>query len=667
MLVFREALTLWCLLCWAGRGVWADHVVPAVHYSCGHQPPKAEEVIHDVYIEPAHLINKRSADQRLRIHLHYDISIQYLPRRHREIIEEHVRRAVYFWEDTLKVKATQAVIRLNRQCISPGVRYNNQHRYCIDGCAATTTCGDIVIPETHLQRCSYWDSRDNSFGTSGNYGPGVSDKDFILYVAALDSARCQQAKTIAYAAHCQQEKALDRPIAGYFSICPNSITTSMHDQKQLLSTIKHEILHALGFTAGLYAFYRDDRGNPLTPRNKLTNKPRYNKQSGLYEWSDQVVREVLRHNWRYRQETTTRKVSMIVTQRVVKEVREHFSCMGLEGAELEDQGIDGTALTHWEKRLFENEAMTGTYTQNPVISRVTLALMEDTGWYSANYKKAEELEWGQNLGCDFVKKSCYEWIYSRQQRGEDIHPFCTDIKRGRLHTDCTNNRHAVALCNLVEYTAPLPPKYQYFRKIHNVPVSKVPRFGGSVSLADYCPYLQEFSWKEGDTVVRGSHCLSRENNIDTEYNYFGERYGNTSRCFNQGRPWVLKRCGHSMQPDHSGSGCYQTACSRTEGLLVNIGGEWKRCYHAGYSIPVTYVSYNYHHSGTLICPACQEICPDVTCPRDVPAPRSLPTPYLEAPCSRTNSIFDTPFLQILCSVNVANFLYFMIVIFICHR
>ena len=29
--------------------------------------------------------------------------------------------------------------------------------------------------------------------------------------------------------------------------------------------------------------------------------------------------------------------------------------------------------------LFQNEAMTGTYTQNPVISRITLALMEDTG------------------------------------------------------------------------------------------------------------------------------------------------------------------------------------------------------------------------------------------------------------------------------------------------
>lgn len=43
----------------------------------------------------------------------------------------------------------------------------------------------------------------------------------------------------------------------------------------------------------------------------------------------------------------------MVTPRVVQEVRQHFNCPQLEGAELEDQGEDGTAITHWEKRVFE--------------------------------------------------------------------------------------------------------------------------------------------------------------------------------------------------------------------------------------------------------------------------------------------------------------------------
>ncbi|KAH9632040.1 hypothetical protein HF086_009009, partial [Spodoptera exigua] len=85
----------------------------------------------------------------------------------------------------------------------------------------------------------------------------------------------------------------------------------------------------------------------------------------------------------------------------------------LEGAELEDQGGDGTALTHWEKRIFENEAMTGTHTQNSVFSRITFALMEDTGWYRANYELATPLDWGKGLGCKFSMVSCKQWLNSQ--------------------------------------------------------------------------------------------------------------------------------------------------------------------------------------------------------------------------------------------------------------
>ncbi len=42
-----------------------------------------------------------------------------------------------------------------------------------------------------------------------------------------------------------------------------------------------------------------------------------------------------------------------MTPRVQEEVRKHYGCDQLSGAELEDQGEEGTALTHWEKRLFE--------------------------------------------------------------------------------------------------------------------------------------------------------------------------------------------------------------------------------------------------------------------------------------------------------------------------
>ena len=81
---------------------------------------------------------------------------------------------------------------------------------------------------------------------------------------------------------------------------------------------------------------------------------------------------------------------MLVTPRVRREVRRHFKCSALEGGELEDQGDFGTAMTHWEKRVFGDEAMTGnhqqlelegrTWREEQPISRISLAVLQDSGW-----------------------------------------------------------------------------------------------------------------------------------------------------------------------------------------------------------------------------------------------------------------------------------------------
>lgn len=108
----------------------------------------------------------------------------------------------------------------------------------------------------------------------------------------------------------------------------------------------------------------------------------------------------------------------------------------------------------------QNEAMTGTHTQNPIYSRITMALMEDTGWYLPNYDMADDFKWGRNLGCDFARKSCLEWMESRQKLGQSIHPFCNKVKRDPLETECTDDRSSVALCNLVQHDNVLPPHFQ---------------------------------------------------------------------------------------------------------------------------------------------------------------------------------------------------------------
>ncbi|KAL3837506.1 hypothetical protein ACJMK2_022858 [Sinanodonta woodiana] len=608
------------------------HVLPQAHlHTCNHKIPKEKEVIHDVQLEPIHVIRKRSVDQNLRIHLHLDQSLNNLPKGLRDLVQSKILKAIAYWEDTLKVRATRVPIRLNRKCRNDNVIYKDGQRYCLQGCDPVTTCGDIQIPEDHLQNCQYVNS-SNGFSMINNAGNGVSGADFILYVATLSTQRCFVDQTIAYAAHCQLEAALDRPVAGYFCLCPNAISTNRHEYEILLSVLKHEILHSLGFTAGLYAFYRDSSGQPLTARDPINNKPPYIPSIGIHQWSDKVIKKFTRNNWKLKSGTSVKTVDMIITPNVVREARLHFNCSTLEGAELEDQGLNGTAITHWEKRVFENEAMTGTYTQNPVISRITLALMEDTGWYSVDYNNSEELEWGADLGCDFVQKSCFEWIETRQIKKGDIHPFCNEVRQGSLDTDCTRNRKAVALCNLGRFETKVPAKYQYFSSLEGVNPKEIEMYGGIVTLADYCPFLQEFVWKTGTEIMRGSRCSNLENSL-----------GNYSLS------------GYSCESD--------------TGLTIYVRGKPHVCHYEGQLISVQFMSADWLHTGEIICPACSEICPDDgTCPAEqkpVVTVDSIEASSLKIPCSAKSFMYG-PYNSPIVILVAANLLYCMIIYF-CYR
>ena len=72
-----------------------------------------------------------------------------------------------------------------------------------------------------------------------------------------------------------------RPIAGHANLCPGSISTKRQELDILLSTVKHEMLHALGFSVSLFAFYRDSAGRPLTPRGNFFSKINFRKKDQI--------------------------------------------------------------------------------------------------------------------------------------------------------------------------------------------------------------------------------------------------------------------------------------------------------------------------------------------------------------------------------------------------
>ena len=302
---------------------------------------------------------------------------------------------------------------------------------------------------------------------------------------------------------------------------------------------------------------------------------------------------------------------MIVTPRVVKEVRAHFNCSTLEGAEIENQGRDGQLHTHLEKRVFENEAMTGVFTNNPVFSRITLAVMEDTGWYLANYDMAKRLDWGYGAGCIFAQNSCKAWMDYHLKTNGSISPYCTQLSfKDHTRTGCTHNNHGVGICNIAKYLAPLPRVYQYFDSLPGVDTPT--HYGGSTMLADYCPYYQELDWKKNGAVIRGSSCKLKSNMPSSVENYALEVYGKNSACFLQGSAWTSISCFRKVTDIDWGSGCYSYTCTN-EGLTASISGQSFPCLFAGQILDVGVIHNNVLYEGSIMCPACEVLCGN-TCP-----------------------------------------------------
>ncbi|MBN3307421.1 LMLN peptidase, partial [Amia calva] len=550
-------------------------------------------------------------------------------------------QAIDYLQKAFQVRKQSGPILLSRQCSTNQYlrKKDDPHRYCQGACAETTRCGPVAVPEDHLQQCKMCNATGKPCGAAGPPdGPGILEADFLLYVSALTTKRCGQENIVAYAAYCQLEAEVDRPIAGYANLCPAMISTHPQDFIGMLSTVKHEIIHALGFSAGLFAFYHDDDGKPLTPRY-ASGLPPFNESLGLYQWSEKIIRRATRL-WDIRGDRMLRhEVSLL------EEARRHFDCPILEGMELENQGGLGTELNHWEKRLLENEAMTGSHTQNRVFSRITLAIMEDTGWYTANYSVAERLDWGRGMGCDFVMKSCRFWIDKQRQLNQTVAPYCDALRSTPLKLTCRQDQMAVAVCNLQKYPKIIPLEYQYFDRIPDVPVPELPYYGGSVEIADYCPFSQEFSWHLSGEYQRSSDCRLSENQPDMSRNYGAEEYGPQSVCLLQKSAFVMAQCIRSMVYPDWGSGCYKVSCS-IQGLTVWVQGHAFLCSRAGQVLRVNVAVRGWVYTGTLLCPSCSDFCS--MCPPDRDPPffnksRSVPID----PCSSSSSLVVTLWLLLV--------------------
>lgn len=333
----------------------------------------------------------------------------------------------------------------------------------------------------------------------------IKDRNFY----AMFTARHFASGTVAVATSCYNNiyaGRRGRPLAGLINFSPEFLgnINTPAGFREYIRVVLHEYFHALGFISYYYKDYVDELG---LPHSSATSK----------------------------KNARGNEVTVVRTPNVVSFAREHFGCSSLDGFELENQGGEGTALHHWEKRIGGNEIMTGIIEKNFVMSNLTLSLLDDTGFYKTDRNYAEVFVWGKGKGCSFATDYCSEWEV-------DDEYFCTNSNL----KGCSYDRVGKGFCNLVTFSTNLPNQYRYFTD---------PKAGGAMQIADYCPYYE-------------TRELCQETDKIPDASVY-EKFDPKARCFDVGSKAV----------------CYPVDCHDSD-YSVSIDQEWYKCESAGQIITV---------------------------------------------------------------------------------
>ncbi|CAH8573696.1 unnamed protein product [Schistosoma curassoni] len=532
--------------------------------------PRASPVIHATSYD--------SLSKRSTVNTQLKFSIVYTSGFQNNTLFEQIKTkivlpALTYWEKSLGVKkiASDNII-LERQCLDGQTSYVKWPNgtigiYCNKGCEDITRCFTEPIPDNYLNGCKTFVANKPSI--QGSRGSGIPPNGYLIFVDASATEPCQSEDLLAYALACQLEFGTDRPVAGYVNMCPTQLSIKPEDVRSSISTFIHEMAHALGFSSTSYAFLREEDGTPRTPRDPQTNLPALGQDSDyIYLASKSTVTKVQRI-WVSAVSTTIRTIDVIVLPSVLAEARAHYNCPTMDGMDLENDGGSGTAFVHFEKRITEDELMSGSYSKDSYVSSLTLAYFKDTGWYNVNMSMAQNWRFGKNWGCEFVQLSCYEYMKIQVAKNNPITPYCnklssTDIK-------CLVYDDAFGSCDLQRQKEKVPGENQYFTSIDGVSASDLPYYAGGPSLSDRCPI---------------------------------HRIRKTIMLYN-----ILVKIQYVLIMIHTHHGsvfCHKYNCSSV-GIELLVGQQVTKC-SDGESIPINAYSNNINARGLVLCPTCNAAC-----------------------------------------------------------
>lgn len=267
-------------------------------------------------------------------------------------------------------------------------------------------------------------------------------------------------------------------------------------------------------------------------------------------------------------------VTFVNSPRVLTKARQHFNCTTLNGIPLENQGSEGSAGSHWEARYMLGDYMISTdYIEN-IISDITLALFEDSGFYKVDYYSGGLFKFGKNAGCSFFNQKCIE-----NGQTNFANEFCTNFN-GDF---CTRSKAIKGKCLVFRHQDTIPSRYRYFDS----------KKDGGFRAANYCPVS---ILEDDENDYYPTNCNSGTSTLESDY---GEVIGNSSFCFISS----LLPSSSSLSPT-SQAICYNVKCDKAnKQLIINIGSNSVICPKDGGTL-----SDPAGFKGSINCPEYNEIC-----------------------------------------------------------
>ncbi|MBR3672722.1 MAG: hypothetical protein IKN65_00290, partial [Clostridia bacterium] len=373
------------------------------------------------------------------------------------------------------------------------------------------------------------------------------------------------------------EEKTFRPIIGLMMVTKSPDLFSKENAEYYFSNVfLHELTHGFGFLDSGFQFYPGGRNQTL-----LEEKDRYG-----------INRTYIR------------------TPRVVELAKKYYGCEDVKGVGLENQGTGGSALSHWEARLLLGEYMTSEMYQDELaISEFTLALLEDTNWFKANYYTGGLMRFGKNQGCDFFNEHCLHFPDFTSKFTNEF--FSLDMNG---YSSCTTGRQSRAY-NVLNYYTTIDPDY-----IQLVPTYTTQEaffyVGGPFYSADYCPINYHIEGEYNQSYFVGN--CRRGNGNYGSYIYYknpetgqaethnnselpielGEKYTENSFCMMsslvpKGKYEIYGTILHPM--------CFPSYCSSSS-LTILIYDQYIVCPKQGGNVEVE------GYSGILHCPDYNLIC-----------------------------------------------------------